>query len=121
MLFGYKKKLYMVVLKRLFNVLDKEVNMIPGKIVFANVRFSYPTQVKPALDGVSFHIPPGAKFALMGPSEAAKQAEFNEFVMSLPDQYETEAGRNGISLSTALLTEPEILLLDDTSIRNPCT
>ncbi len=192
---------FMVVLKRVFNVLDEEAKMIPGeikldgmkgKIVFDKVRFTYPTQIKPALDEVSFRILPGTKVALMGPSgagkttvfqlitrfydpqegsvrmggvnlvnadinsvhdharmvqqeavlfsgsiadnilygrldateeqiiKAAKQAEFHEFVMGLPDQYETEVGRNGISLSggqrqrlalsTALLTEPEILL-----------
>jgi subfamily B ATP-binding cassette protein MsbA len=197
---------FMVVLKRVFNVLDEEAKVIPGeikldgmkgKIVFDKVRFTYPTQIKPALDGVSIRILPGTKVALMGPSgagkttvfqlttrfydpqegsvrmggvnlvdadinsvhdharmvqqeavlfsgsiadnilygrldateeqiiKAAKQAEFHEFVMGLPDQYETEVGRNGISLSggqrqrlalsTALLTEPEILLLDDTT------
>ena len=57
--------------------------------------------------------------------EAAKQAEFHDFVLSLPAKYETTVGQNGISLSggqkqrlalaTALLTRPEILLLDDTT------
>jgi ATP-binding cassette subfamily B protein len=57
--------------------------------------------------------------------DAAEQAELHEFIMSLPVKYETEVGQNGISLSggqkqrlalaTALLTKPEILLLDDTT------
>ncbi len=57
--------------------------------------------------------------------DAAEQAELHDFIMSLPVKYETEVGQNGISLSggqkqrlalaTALLTKPEILLLDDTT------
>jgi len=57
--------------------------------------------------------------------EAAKQAELHNFIMTLPVKYETEVGQNGVSLSggqkqrlalaTALLTKPEVLLLDDTT------
>jgi ATP-binding cassette subfamily B protein len=57
--------------------------------------------------------------------EAAKQAELHDFIMTLPVKYETEVGQNGVSLSggqkqrlalaTAMLTKPEVLLLDDTT------
>ena len=57
--------------------------------------------------------------------EAAVAAEFHDFVMSLPVKYETLLGEKGTSLSggqkqrlslaRALLTRPDILLLDDTT------
>ena len=56
---------------------------------------------------------------------AAKMAEMHDFIMSLPDKYETEIGERGMSFSggqkqrlciaRALLTNPRILILDDSS------
>jgi subfamily B ATP-binding cassette protein MsbA len=54
---------------------------------------------------------------------AAKQADLHDFILTLPDAYDTKIGEDGIKLSVgqkqrlsiarAILTDPKILILDD--------
>lgn len=69
--------------RRLFEVVDAEPAVHDGtqystlegrisNIEFSHVTFSYPTQSRPALQDVSFHMPAGKSVAIVGPSGAGK-------------------------------------------------
>jgi ABC-type multidrug transport system fused ATPase/permease subunit len=75
----YEDNLY---LSNLYEFLDAEVVPPRGKVTegaepgdglrFENVSFTYPGSDSPALEGVSFHLPPGQKLALVGENGSGK-------------------------------------------------
>jgi ABC-type multidrug transport system fused ATPase/permease subunit len=75
----YEDNLY---LSNLYEFLEQDIPQPQGKIVqgpvpndglrFENVSFTYPGSLQPALKGVSFHLQPGKKLALVGENGSGK-------------------------------------------------
>jgi ATP-binding cassette, subfamily B, multidrug efflux pump len=69
----------------------------PGPIAAAALRFNYPGQAKPALDGVSLHLAAGQTLGLVGPTGAGKST----LVKLILRHYAPDAGTlrwNGVDL-----------------------
>ncbi len=88
----------LAVFERIFEYLDLEpegaekpnavaLTHVSGDVVFDDVHFSY-TPERIALDGVSFHIPPGRMAAFVGPSGAGKTT----ITQLVPRFYDPQAG-----------------------------
>ena len=71
--------------------------LVPGPLQADGLHFAYPGQPRPALDGVSFHLPPDATLGLVGPTGAGKST----LLKLLLRQHAPQAGRlvwNGVDL-----------------------
>jgi ATP-binding cassette subfamily B protein len=97
------------VIKRVFSLLDEDIDVTPGKIEldgiagrvhFDNVSFKYPGQSSGAIERISFYIAPGEKVALMGPSGAGKTTVFN-LILRFYDPHEGSVQIDGIDLVNA--------------------
>jgi ATP-binding cassette subfamily B protein len=93
----YEDNLY---LSSLYELLDEPVPPPPGDasddgpapadgLRFEDVSFTYPGADRPALEGVSFHLPPGSKLAIVGENGSGKTT----LVKLLARFYTPSAGR----------------------------
>jgi len=72
-----------------------------GEVAFDNVRFAYPTRPDAAvLDGLSFHVKPGEKLALVGPSGAGKSTIFH-MILRFYDPASGSVSFDGVKLPEA--------------------
>ena len=72
-----------------------------GAIEFHDVRFAYPTQEDTAvLDGLSFHVAPGERLALVGPSGAGKSTIFH-LILRFYDPLSGRIAFDGVDLPAA--------------------
>lgn len=62
--------------------------VVPGPLAMQDVRFAYPGQAKPALDGVSLRLQPGRTLGLVGPTGSGKST----LLRLLLRQHAAEAG-----------------------------
>ena len=70
-----------------------------GEVAFENVRFSFPARPEiSALDGVSFHVRPGEKVAIVGPSGAGKSTIFH-LLLRFYDPSSGQVSFDGVRLS----------------------
>jgi ATP-binding cassette subfamily B protein/subfamily B ATP-binding cassette protein MsbA len=85
--------------RRAFEILESEQSLpeghrifcpqsADGEIAFEAVSFAYDAS-RPALKNISFHVPPGKKIAIVGPTGAGKST----LVSLLPRFYEPQSGR----------------------------
>jgi ATP-binding cassette subfamily C protein CydCD len=68
-----------------------------GDLVFAGARFTYPTGVRPALDGLDLAVAAGATVALVGPSGAGKSTVAN-LALRFFDPAEGRVSLGGVDL-----------------------
>ncbi|MED5618538.1 ABC transporter ATP-binding protein [Ideonella sp. BN130291] len=76
----------------------KQAELTPGLLRIQDVRFRYPGQGRPALDGVSFELPAGRTLGLVGPTGAGKST----LLRLLLRHHGPEAGQvswNGVDLN----------------------